>query len=291
MTQKASHFLWEIAIVIVDESLKRMLKGLRENYVLVQQAKPPQPFRGGYQDFIPYDIATQILPDSGPPRSSAFDDVCHYIEKYQSILPLSEHPESCMVFVYKMIASEYVQVLEYLNSFMSHLAWVLSRRDSFQAFSISWIEQCWSDLLAQQRRTDDHRQNVAAALRTLRASQAWKTTDGWMNPVPDFEYLDSQFDALRQKCEALVAAFGGLADIVSNRRSLMEARSASVLAFVGTIFVPMSLIASILSLPNDYRPMGPKFYQYWVISLPIVMALYGGLAWFVKGLFYSASVK
>jgi hypothetical protein len=268
-----------------------MLKGLRENYALVQQTNSPQSFRGGYQDFIPYDLATQMTTGSGPPRTSAFDDICYYLETYRSLLSLSEHPESCMVFVYKMIASEYVQVVDYLTSFMSHLSWVLSRQDSFQAFSMSWIEQCWSDLLAQQRRTDEHRQNVSSALRTLRASQAWQSTNGWMNPVPDFDYLESQFDILRQKCETLVSAFGGLADIVSNRRSLMEARSASVLAFVGTIFVPMSLIASILSLPNDYRPMGPKFYQYWVISIPIVMALYAGLAWFVKSLFYSASVK
>ena len=183
----------------------------------------------------------------------------------------------------KLVASEYVQVTHYFHTLLSGLAWGLSRQKTFQNFQISWVEECWSDLIALQRRIDDHLRNLGAILIVLRASKTWHAPeDEWTNPIPDFQFVDEHLRHMKEKAASLVAAFSGLAEIIANRRSLLEARAASALGFVGTVFVPMSLVASILSLPNDFRPTGPHFWQYWAVAIPLVLIIYVSAMWYLK---------
>ena len=183
----------------------------------------------------------------------------------------------------KLVASEYVQLTHYFHTLLSGLAWGLSRQKTFQNFQISWVEECWSDLIALQRRIDDHLRNLGAILIVLRASKTWHAPeDEWTNPIPDFQFVDEHLRHMKEKAASLVAAFSGLAEIIANRRSLLEARAASALGFVGTVFVPMSLVASILSLPNDFRPTGPHFWQYWAVAIPLVLIIYVSAMWYLK---------
>lgn len=259
-----------------------MVSGGRSDWCILDQVAPPKPFQGGYQDFIPFDTLENVVRTSGPPKTSPFDDLCYYFENHSDCLQLSQQPESCTVFMLKLVASEYVQFNQYVYTLLSHLAWLLSRRQTFHDFQMSWVEECWSDLVALQRRIDDHRRNLRVIGQTLRSSNAWQALDGWINPIPDFLFIDEQFRNAKEKSESLIAIFSGLAGIVANRRSLLEARGASALAFVGTIFVPMSLIASILSLPNNYQPGGPRFYQYWAISIPLVCVICASFMWYLR---------
>jgi Mg2+ and Co2+ transporter CorA len=259
-----------------------VLAGTQSDWAVVDQVAPPNTFQGGYQDFIPFDTPENVMLTSGPPKTSAFDDLCYYFEHHSNCLQLSRQPESCTVFMLKLVASEYVQLIQYIHTLLSHLAWLLSRRQTFHDFQISWVEECWSDLIALQRRIDDYRRNVGAICLSLRSSNAWQASGGWTNPIPDFLFIDEQLRDMKEKSESLVAIFSGLAGIIANRRSLLEARGASALALVGTIFVPMSLIASILSLPNNYQPGGPRFYQYWAISIPLICVVYASIMWYLK---------
>jgi hypothetical protein len=171
-------------------------------------------------------------------------------------MELSYYPESCAVFMLKLVASEYVQLIQYLRALLSDLLWLLTRRRTFDNFQIGWAEECWSDLVQLQRRMDDHRRSVKAICLSLESSaDAW-TAGGraqpWTNPIPDFLFIDQQLQILREQSETGVDAFNGLASTISNRRSLLKARGATALGLVGTIFIPTSLIASILSLPDNY---------------------------------------
>ena len=256
--------------------------GTRDKWQLLENVAPPQPFQGGYQDFIPLATLEQVAQTSGPPRRSPFDDLCYYFGHHSECLELTERPESCTVFLLKLVASEYVQLSQYAYLLLSRLAWLLSRRQTFHDIQINWVEECWSDLVALQRRISDYRRNIEAVRLSLSSSKAWETSTGWKSPIPDFDFLEDQFRNLKEKAESLVAVFSGLAGIVASRQSLMEARGASALAFVGTIFVPMSLIASILSLPNQYQPGGPRFYQYWAISIPTVCLICATFTWYLS---------
>jgi hypothetical protein len=202
------------ALFIVDEQVKRVLAGTKSNWFVVDQPDPPQPFQGGYQDFIPFDTPENVMRTSGPPKTSVFDDLCYYFEHHSNYLQLSQHPESCAVFMLKLVASEYVQLIQYIHTLLSHLIWLLSRRQTIHDFRISWVEECWSDLIALQRRIDDYRRNLGAICLSLRSSNAWQASGGWTNPIPDFLFIDEQLQNMREKSETVVAAFNGLADIM-----------------------------------------------------------------------------
>lgn len=55
-------------------------------------------------------------------------------------------------------------LLQYIRGFLDHLAWLLSRRDTFADFNITWVEERWSDLLSVHRRYDNNRSNIRAII-------------------------------------------------------------------------------------------------------------------------------
>ena len=273
-----------LALLIVDEALKRILTGERSKYYIAQTKLPPAPYQGGYQDFLPFESLEDAQKTPGPGRVSIFDDLNHYLESHFSSLQLSEDAMSSTLFLQKIIASELTLVAQYFRSVLYQLGWLLTRRRTFKNFSTNWVEESWSDLNAYERRLDELRRGVDVILHFLQERIPPNPTHprDWRDGVPDFTWLAAELDALTQRAAKLLDAFASLSSLVGTRESLREAGSASTLAFAGLIFVPLSLVASILSLPDPYSPHRSQFGMYWALALPITVAIvvgYCGVIW------------
>lgn len=55
--------------------------------------------------------------------------------------------------------------------------------------------------------------------------------------------------------------------------SNLQARSVGRLTLLGTLFVPASIISSMLSMGGDFLPGKDKFWIYWVVTLPVLMTV------------------
>ena len=100
------------------------------------------------------------------------------------------------------------------------------------------------------------------------------TTRHWMRTTEDFTNIEEQFLSLRQKAESLLNSFTGLAGMVGNRQSLDEARSVGLLTVLGIAFVPLSLVASLFSMSDEYRPGAGNFWVYFAVSIPFVALMF-----------------
>jgi hypothetical protein len=274
--------LMSAALIVVDESMKRILIGDRKKSDRVPSTQTPTPFQGGYQDFLPFITLKAALQSKGPSRLSIYDDLCYYVQEHHDLMDLSDHPRSSTLFLRKIVASETNLLAQYLNGVLSSLAWQLSRQNKLGILESDWIEQRWSDLIAIQRRIGGYSGNCKATILTLKPSpkppnQA-QVPPSWMDSVVDFQWLQTRLEQLQEDARSLIDAFSGLAGIVGNQQAISEARSVSYLNVLGTTFVPLSLIASILSLPNPYKPGAPESWKYWAIGIPLVVAVYS--AWF-----------
>lgn len=248
------------------------------NLVLSQHHADPEPFQGGYADFINYDTIEHGLATASPPRTSVLDDLCFYYEHHHKHLRLSEDPTSVTLFAQKIVASEYILILSYQRSLLSSLGWRLSRKDSLDVFDPSWVERAWSDLQSFQRRLEDHHRNVGLAISDLQLSRTATSSPHWTDTAQDFLHIEAQLDRLRNQANGLLNSFTSLAGIVGNRQSLDEARSVRVLTVLGMTFLPLSLVASLFSLSGNYQPGKDRFWVYWASSVPFVVLVFG-LAW------------
>lgn len=234
--------------------------------------KAPQPWQGGYNDFIKYSTVQEAVDAETPPRTSTFDDLCFYHTHHGKHLQLDSDPKSATTFAQKLVVSEYMLLIEYNRFLLYHIGWKLSRRNSFEIFNSAWVEQTWSDLNSFHQRIQTHHQNIVMVTANLELKK--NITKGWMSTAEDFAHIEEQFLSLRQKAEILLDSFTGLAGMVGNRQSLDQARSVGLLTVLGMAFVPLSLVASLFSMSDEYRPGAGDFWVYFAVSIPFVALMF-----------------
>lgn len=269
--------LFHEAMLIVDAPLHHAMYGSRKDNSVARQKAKPAPFQGGYQDFIPYISTEEALRIETPPRTSIFDDLCFYHKLHNKHLRLTSSPSSASLFAQKIVVSEYMLLIEYYRNLLFHLGWGLSRRDGLDGFEPPSVERAWSDLQASQRRLDEHHRNVKLAQTALQLSEPLSPPH-WTDTSADFLHIEDEIQRLRNHASGLLSSFTSLAGIVGNRQSLDEARSVRVLTILGMTFLPLSLIASLLSMGGKFLPGESGFWIYWVASVPTVILVYA-LLW------------
>lgn len=89
----------------------------------------------------------------------------------------------------------------------------------------------------------------------------------------DFITIRTSLQPLCERAEALT----GIIDDLSNMRAGFKSISNTeyglrLLLFVSAVIFPMTLVASIFSMGDDYRPGGRWFWKFWAVSMPFVAA-------------------
>ncbi|KAF4632990.1 hypothetical protein G7Y89_g5140 [Cudoniella acicularis] len=82
----------------------------------------------------------------------------------------------------------------------------------------------------------------------------------WMNAL---EYIQRS-----------VGAFENRVDQLETKEPLDEAEATKTLQQLGTVYLPLSLVASILSMGNQFSPGQSLFWVYFVIAFPLMAIIY-----------------
>jgi hypothetical protein len=267
-------------MLLVDEPLRHILQGYGDEIAIARSISPPEGFQGGYADFISYDTVEEARNTPSPPRTSMFDDLCFYYKTHNRHFELSDSPASVTFFAQKIIASEYLLLLSYYRYNLSYINWTLTRRHSLGDFDAGRVERSWSDLQAFHRRLMEHHYNIGLLLTALHlprdiSAVAASLSLNLKNTAIHFLHIEAELARLKAHAEDLQGSFTSLAGIVGNRQSLDEARSVRVLTVLGMTFLPLSLVAGILSMGGDYLAGETKFWVYWAASVPAVILVFG----------------
>jgi CorA-like Mg2+ transporter protein len=258
---------------------------------------PNTPFSGGYLDFIKHpEFGADCL--MGPPRKSMLEDLCFYWDKYGSHLVEKSGPGIATVFMQKIVASHYMQLLDFLRANISNLEYQLSRRDNLTGIQIPWIEERWSELQAWSRQLSLYVEDVEAIMISLGISFSApyvpqsRITD-WTSCDRDLQYIHYRLKALKARVDTVSNSITGLAGIAGNRqalleakRSLKEAKGIRTLTFLGMVFIPLAFCAGLFSMNDQYLPGTASFWIYIAVSVPLVAAVF--LAAFLIGLGYDS---
>jgi CorA-like Mg2+ transporter protein len=269
-----------------DENLEQSL-GIK--YSRRQRQRPPLqdtpniPFAGGYLDFIKHPEPGLNVPE-GPPRTSILEDLCFYWRKHRSKLPEELGPETVTVFLQKIVASNYMQLIDFVRTNISTLEFQLSRRSNLSSIQTPWIEERWSDLQSWYRRCSEYIEEVEEIMRVLGIPYSTPFLSqhdaDWTSCRTDFQVIHYRLKTLRSRVEMSINSITGLAGIAGNgqalieaKRSLKEAKNIKALTLIGMVFIPLAYSTGLFSMNDRYLPGTALFWVYFAVSVPLIVVV------------------
>ncbi|KAG8528225.1 uncharacterized protein KY384_007142 [Bacidia gigantensis] len=276
---------WD-AILFLDPPVREVFLGVKSGRA-ERLSTPNEPYQGGYLDFMKFSSLDDACRTRGPTRESVLEDVCYYFFHHASCIDIQDDPMICTLFLKKIVASNYMVLIEYVKATLSTLEWSLSRQNQdISEIKIAWAEQRWSDLQSWSRRCSEYCENMESIIDSLRIPLFEADASGdWAACEKDFHLINRKLIGLKQRANALISSLTGLAGILGNRqtlkeasRSLHEAKSVKILTFLGMMFAPLFLTSGIFSMSEKYLPGGSFFWVYIAVAVPLVLLVFGAVS-------------
>jgi len=97
----------------------------------------------------------------------------------------------------------------------------------------------------------------------------------------DFLTISTRLQPLRQRVDALSAMANDLANLKAAFKGIQDSDFGTRLGLFASVIFPLTLVASILSMGDDFLPGKNKFWVFWASSLPpaLVFALVLTYGW------------
>lgn len=99
--------------------------------------------------------------------------------------------------------------------------------------------------------------------------------------------------------ESLNPIITSLVQLMNSHRSVSEASDVRRLTYIAIVFIPLSFIATLFSMGDDFLPGKTNFWLYWVTSIPITLLVLAATSvkllktclLFLPGAFYGRALK
>lgn len=196
-------------------------------------------------------------------------DLIHYYRYHSDLFSVDEwsSPTTSSVFVKKIVAAHYLQLIDYIKAMLPSLELRLTT---------AWVEEQeqWKSLQTISRRCGNYRDDVEDTLLSL--GYPIETLDSarrvdWSDCQKDFQYIYFRLKTLKERADTLMQSMTGLASIAGNRQNLEEAKRVKRLNLLALLFVPLAFTSSLFSMQDEYAPNQDKFWVYWVSALGAVV--------------------
>lgn len=205
------------------------------------------------------------------------DDLCFYLENHEAILQI-DRPEAVEFLAKKIIASHYMQHMEFTNMAISHSQWVMSRHNNIDSLGAFNVEAQWSDVQALGRRITECAEDLEWIMLQCRIpleNPDTSRTTSWRDSTLDYQFLYMRYGSLRTRAESLNSSIAALVGMSGNQHSLREAKRTRALTVVGLMFIPLAYVASLFSMADGYLPGHSRFWLYFAVSLPLMVVMFG----------------
>lgn len=242
------------------------------------------PFQGGYSDFIPRR-AFESITRQGPPRNSLREDLCYYFTECSRNLPDGvRSPVDATIFAKKIMASQYLLLIEYTDAILSDMESMLQRKEDFREIETTFLEGQWSDIQLVYSRCNRYLKDVSFILLQLGTPMEdpiLSDTASWTESGVDFQYIYMRLRTLKDRSQVLNDSLTGLTGIIGNSRALVEAKRSSreaktvkTLTLVAMIFIPLGFTTGIFSMSDGYLPGKGQFWIFIAVSFPLVIVVF-----------------
>ncbi|RDW65615.1 hypothetical protein BP5796_10307 [Coleophoma crateriformis] len=296
VTRRASYWTrakpdgcWD-ALILVDPGIKNtvyahnMSKATMKPIAISQQT----PYQGGYIDFLP--MRHKSSPSyTAPPRTSIFDDLIFYHGlNYASLDSLEAPfiPDAADSFLRSIVAGMWMNTIAYVSTSISVLEYAIQQskgkstvKAKLHSYSgLNWLDEYLLHIHYWNLRCsllhDWANQNLAELsipqFRPAAAKSQALKKDSSSLELQDWVFIKTRLEHWETRSRDLVSSALGLLSLVESHKSLEEAESARTLAILGTVYLPLSLAAGVLSMGGDFIPGKAYFWVFFAVALPLM---------------------
>ena len=263
---------------------------------LMPEFKVPQkrPYQGGYRVFAPGPLADVLVP-----TDSMFDDIVNYwrylrpSEDPKDSFPV-DNPLKSANYAKKVVAAMWINALEYIRKsvVIQECALedkaVMMRRPSPKEDEdkkiLQWLNFATSHAYTLKRRclqfSDDMQDNMTElgekdALKLRRLQSSDDMEDNMMElgekDAQDWIYIRNKLVMWTHRSRVLMNAISDLKNWKILEVGERKAESTLFIQNLGTIYLPLSLTAGLLSMVDNFSPGRSHFWIYFVVSLPLML--------------------
>jgi hypothetical protein len=236
----------------------------------VWKAYLSKPLQGGFEDFeqsMSFASFRFTTDDHSWEKNSMLSSLLHYFRNQPpgfaapqpSILSLGYYPV-------RIVLAEWI--------LYTHL---MSRYFKYYEYSLQDIQNQLhdSDIVNLQR----WRRRIVQSQHKLRLLSEF--TDYWLHQetnkqpwsivLKDINYILSQLEYYGHSLEQIIPVATSMVQLFDARRSMLEAANVSWLTYIALVFVPLSWVASLFSMSDDYSPGHEYFWVYFATALPVLL--------------------
>ncbi|KAF2681981.1 hypothetical protein K458DRAFT_371281 [Lentithecium fluviatile CBS 122367] len=267
---------WDV-VILCDPQLKELQQVPREydpktgEYCEIKNVNDLKngPFQEGYVDFLPPPAHNVAAAQPSHPHESMLRDLIYYFQNHSGQIStnLWTEPTASSLFVKKIVAAHYLQLIDYIKVMLPSLELRLTT---------AWVEEQeqWKSLQTISRRCGNYRDDVEDTLQgldyPLEPPKPNTRDRNWQNCEKDFQYIYFRLKVLKERADTLMQAMTGLASIAGNRQNLEEAKRVKRLNLLALLFIPLAYTSSLFSMQDNFAPGNGKFWVYWVCALSVV---------------------
>jgi len=263
---------WD-AVILCDPVLDKLKPGGNGNDNAGYKLLSNHPFQGGYVDFLPPPSHEEATTWPQHPHGPMLEDLCHYFLNHSSILEDRkfdwQDPTTSTVFLKKVVAAQYLQLIDYIKVMLPSLELRLTRSNLTQG------EEQWNSLQTINRRCGNYQDDIEDILLSLgypaEPTIREKGRVAWEDCCADFQQIHYRLKVLKGRADTLLQSMTGLASIAGNRQSLDEAKRVKRLTLLGLVFIPLAYTSALFSMQDNYAPGKRLFWVYWASALGLVV--------------------
>ncbi|KAI3343630.1 hypothetical protein F4824DRAFT_493883 [Ustulina deusta] len=201
-----------------------------------------------------------------------------------------------------LICSEWITMSDYIKTRLSQLDWEIIKPEFFRLSKVGvdnmleklhmWrrLVPLYREMVSETtRHIDQFSYRIEALVATIESGpnegshQSTTNSSSTGNPTPDqaqrrfISHYDPDFKLIKEQLEEYQTRIDQLTAVISidnSQRSLQDNRNIGRLTWLATFFIPLSLIAGILSMQAKVSDIsGDTFKVYFATSLPLAIVI------------------
>ncbi|KAI1638757.1 hypothetical protein F4809DRAFT_598863 [Biscogniauxia mediterranea] len=179
--------------------------------------------------------------------------------EYPNILSLAYYPLQIALaewMLYAQLMSRYVKLYEY----------------SFEAaHTLRSESQDQVELHRWRRRSSQslHKLRMARLFMEHWRGREAAPAKAWDFVISDLRHVEAQIEQHARSLETLNPILTSIVQLMDSHKSISEAADVKRLTYIAIVFIPLSFIAGLFSMGDDFLPGNNGFWVYWVTAIPI----------------------
>jgi hypothetical protein len=261
------------AIVLVDPPITNDYVPSKRHGLLPPNTES-SPLFGGTEDFSGFEGAgVEKEQPNELSNLGMLDEIIHYWTQKPPPMFDASNPDlrSFSYYPLKIVAAEWVNYISVLG--MSLREYEVST--SLNGDLVAELDKLNVNLRLLQgwrRRIMSTQAKMRRTIRFMESrADSKKASEDWQSLKEDYEFIQTEVTEHGERLEAMVPLVTSAASLIESRRSLFETANVTRLTILAIVFIPLSYVASIFSMSENFGPGGSLFWVYFVTAVPLAV--------------------